>query len=341
MPVSVTKPSVKWLNYLETVPPACPHKPLPDKLKPRPKLLDIERTHPPSSTSLKACSARTTLTRSTNILSNFIANNVAQWLAADDARIIPEEDYIQPLLNEQAVAEVYFKTVLAPVKQALEMLLENLLKRDDLAKAGRTRCDHYLVLEHTDGIDKNDKADAPPKRIVWRDPTLFAKMLKERVEWESDFSRTKGEAPEYPCLVLCVIEEKKPNVIREEDFMPGYFTKAGTGDVGARNVLDFLPPVKKYSVDAQCRLVILTDYHTTLLLDVEEAGAEFDENTLSITKLDNKQPRVAVGRLSIPPRITLFSVAVKRLIDANLIKIEVQKEHSGKKVKINFHPSLN
>ncbi|KAJ6571035.1 hypothetical protein B0H10DRAFT_1964467 [Mycena sp. CBHHK59/15] len=194
-------------------------------------------------------------------------------------RIIPEEDYIQPLLNEQAVAyvppkllsvrqtlslnfrEVYFKTVLAPVKQALEMLLEKLLTRVDLAKAGyffnirpqqgspskdnRTRCDHYLVLEHKDGIDKNGDADAPHKIILWRDPQRFANMLKERVKWEADPSSNAGAAPEYPCLVLCMIEEKKPNVIREDDFVPEYVQNAIKRDAGARNVADFLPPVKK------------------------------------------------------------------------------------------------
>jgi hypothetical protein len=46
------------------------------------------------------------LTRSNQILTNFVANNVNLWLAADETRIIPEEDYIQPLLNEQAVAYV-------------------------------------------------------------------------------------------------------------------------------------------------------------------------------------------------------------------------------------------
>jgi hypothetical protein len=65
-----------------------------------------------------------------------------------------------------------------------------------------------LVLEHKDGIDKNGDADAPRKIILWRDPQRFAKMLKERVKWEADSSPTKGAAPEYPCLVLCVIEEK-------------------------------------------------------------------------------------------------------------------------------------
>jgi hypothetical protein len=59
-----------------------------------------------------------------------------------------------------------------------------------------------------------------------------------------------------------------------------------------------------------------------LLLDVEEAGAAFDEHTLTIRKLDDKIPKVAVSRLDNPPRLTLFSVAVKRLVDANLIKIE-------------------
>ncbi|KAJ7729633.1 hypothetical protein B0H14DRAFT_2640385 [Mycena olivaceomarginata] len=357
MPVSVTKPSIKWLEYLETIPPPCPHKPLPDNLKSKqpPRMLDIERTHSPSSSSLAACGAETALTRSNHILTKFVANNVNLWLAGDETRIIPEEDYYQPLLNEQAVAyvptkvlsvpqtlsvdfrEVYFKTVLAPVKQALEMLLKQLLTREDLTKAGyffnirqqqgsptkdnRTRCDHYLVLEHKDGIDKNGDADAPRKIVLWRDPQRFAKMLKERVKWEADPTPTTGAAPEYPSLVLCVIEEKKPNVIREDDFVPEYAQKAIKNDVGARNVSDFLPPVKKYSVDAQCKLVILTDYHTTLLLDVEEAGAIFDEHTLRITKVD-RRPKVAVGRLKNAPRLTLFSVAVKRLMDANLIKIE-------------------
>ena len=83
-----------------------------------------------------------------------------------------------------------------------------------------------------------------------------------------------------------------------------------------------LPPyTARYSVDAQCKLVILTDYHTTLLLDVEEAGAVFDEHTLRITKV-GRRPKVAVGRLKNAPRLTLFSVSVKRLVDAKLIKIE-------------------
>jgi hypothetical protein len=58
-----------------------------------------------------------------------------------------------------------------------------------------------------------------------------------------------------------------------------------------------------------------------LLLHVEEAGAVFDEHTLRITKVD-RRPKVAVGRLKNSPRLTLFSVAVKRLMGANLIKIE-------------------
>ncbi|KAJ7505696.1 hypothetical protein B0H11DRAFT_1904287 [Mycena galericulata] len=329
MPVSVDKPSVKWLEYLRTFPPPCPHIPLPDKFtKQRSHILDIERTHAPSSSSLKACDADTTLTRSTHILTKYVDNSVVLWLAADESRIIPEDDYIQPLLNEQAVAEVYFKTILAPVKQALEVLLEPLLARADLAKAGYIfnirpqQGSPTKVLEHKDGIDKDSKADAPPKRILWRDPTKFSEMLNERVKWESNTSPMKGAAPEYPRLVLCVIEEKKPNVIREDDFAPGYLIKATKGEAGACNVVDFLPPVKKYSVDAQCRLVILTDYHTTLLLDVEEAGAALDENTMSVKKLHDTTPKVVVGRLQNPPRLTLFAAAIKRLIDANLIKIE-------------------
>jgi hypothetical protein len=39
--------------------------------------------------------------------------------------------------------------------------------------------------------------------------------------------------------------DQKPNVIREDDFMPDYLSKAAKRDLGARNVIDFLPPVKK------------------------------------------------------------------------------------------------
>jgi hypothetical protein len=39
--------------------------------------------------------------------------------------------------------------------------------------------------------------------------------------------------------------DQKPNVIREDDFVPEYAQKAIKYDVGARNVADFLPPVKK------------------------------------------------------------------------------------------------
>ncbi|KAJ7199625.1 hypothetical protein GGX14DRAFT_401228 [Mycena pura] len=329
MPVSVNKPSVKWLDYLQTVPPDCPHKPPPNESAPPPKKhSDIERTHPPSSSSLRACDAATILTRSNTILTNFLANNVAQWLAADETRIIPEDDYIQPLLNEQAVAYgSVFHDCPGTGQASIGNAFRGTVDKRRSGKGGLFFLTFALNNLKRRRLKINDKADAPPKSVIWRDPTRFAEMLKERVKWESDTSRTTQKAPDYPCLVLCVIEEKngrdqKPNVIREEDFRSDYLDKANKGDAGARNVVDFLPPLKKYSVDAQCRLVILTDYHTTLLFDVQEAGAVFDEGAGTIRKLANKIPRVAVSRLEQPPRMTLFSVAVKRLVDAKLINIE-------------------
>ncbi|KAJ7070167.1 hypothetical protein C8F01DRAFT_546226 [Mycena amicta] len=218
MPTPVDKVPVTWLEFLEATPPACR----------RTSTEKPERTHAPSASSLATCGATTTLTFDNDIRSTLLADHTRDWLATQKIEIIPEEDYTQPLHNEQGVAELYVHTVLSRVKQALDILLADLLKHKDLAKAkycfnirpqqgsptrsNNTRCDHFLVLEHYDGIAEDTP---PPKSIIWRDPKKIAEMLQARVEWESDISDMKGEAPAYPCLVLCVVEEKAQRAARE------------------------------------------------------------------------------------------------------------------------------
>ncbi|KAJ6622193.1 hypothetical protein B0H10DRAFT_2014695 [Mycena sp. CBHHK59/15] len=338
MPIMPSKTAVKWLDYLESALPKCPHDPLPSPVskKKKKKTLTISRTHSPSSSSLAACGAATSLTQTNNILPRYLEGNIRAFFTENAPLIIPEDDYIQPLLNEQAVAEVFFKVVLAPVRDALQTLLAPLLKRADLAKArfffnirpqqpsatgDLTRCDHFLVLEHMDSIGPDDKIKAPPTDVFWQSPEEFADMLKARQQWEESHA-AQDPAPEYPRLVLGVIEEKKPNVLDIDEFTSDYPTKTTPG---AKNVADILPPVKKYSVDAQCPLVILTDYHVTLLLEVKEAGAKWNRSTEKIEPKTGVVPVIMVSALDTPPRITLFSMAVRRLVDAKVLKVSSSK----------------
>ncbi|KAJ7355720.1 hypothetical protein DFH08DRAFT_853302 [Mycena albidolilacea] len=337
MPIIPSKTPVKWLDYLESALPECPRDPIPGPIKKKKKTkLTIGRTHSPSSSSLAACGAATTLRQTNNILPRFLEGDIRTFFTENAPLIIPEDDYVQPLLNEQAVAEVYFKAVLVPVKDALQTLLAPLLKRADLAKAryffnirpqqpsatgDLTRCDHFLVLEHMDGIDPDDKIKAPPTDVFWQSPEEFTDMLKARQQWEQSHA-AQDPVPEYPRLVLGVIEEKKPNILDITEFQSTYHAKKTTG---AKNVADILPPVKKYSVDAQCPLVILTDYHVTLLLEVEEAGAQWDWSTKKIESKIGVVPVIKVCALDKPPRITLFSMAVRRLVDAKVLKVSSSK----------------
>ncbi|KAJ7844978.1 hypothetical protein B0H13DRAFT_2286257 [Mycena leptocephala] len=236
--------------------------------------------------------------------------------------------------------------VLVPVKDALQTLLKPLLERKDMAEPryffnirqqqysptkDSTRSDHFLVFEHRDGIDPEDKVTAPNKRVIWQSPKEFANMLQARVAWEvsnpNATAADRKKAPPYPRLVLGVIEEKKPDVVQESEFSHDY---ANQNSQGAKNVNAFLPQLKKYSIDAQCRLVILTDYLTTLLLDVQKAGARWDPIEETIKPIPGEVARVAVCRLDQKPRYALFSIAVRRLIDAGLITISLREDDKGK-----------
>ncbi|KAJ7891735.1 hypothetical protein B0H13DRAFT_1887052 [Mycena leptocephala] len=255
-------------------------------------------------------------------------------------KVWAEDDCTQPLYNEQAVAydfyapELYFKNVIAPTKQGLDTVLKPLLNRPDLKKAGyffnvspiswelaqiangqgkdRTRCDHYLVLEHMDKVTE-DPTWAPPKDIVWQSPDDFRRMLAERNDWDGD--EEDSEAPAYPRLVLAVIEEKKPNAIDPDAFKAGREKKRTTSE---KNVAKMLPQIKKYSVDAQCPLVVLTDYNNTMLLEVVNAGAKRTENGRGIVSTPDV-PVVKFSQMSDGPRFALFASAIKRLVEAGLL----------------------
>ncbi|KAJ7648187.1 hypothetical protein DFH06DRAFT_1135632 [Mycena polygramma] len=324
-------------------------------------ITDTQTTHPSSAASLLACDGPTSLkashhlvgqkTQSTDrdviVEGNYMQAGIDDFLNRAGT-VIAEDPYTQPLYNEQGVAyvastiffrystlscrELYFRAVLAPVQEALQTILKPLLERKDLAGPGyffnirqqqssatgdRTRCDHYLVLEHLDGISSGQReVIAPQKQIVWSFPATFASRLKARVEWENGNKLT--ERPDYPRLVLCVIEEKKPNVIVEEEFRDGFKNR---NTVGAKNVDKFLPQIKKYSVDAHCSMVLLTDYLHNMLLDIVVAGATFDEDQLKIVKVPDEVAIIHTDKLSHPPRYALFAAAIRRLVEADLIAI--------------------
>ncbi|KAJ7891449.1 hypothetical protein B0H13DRAFT_1887220 [Mycena leptocephala] len=341
MPVPIDSPHTTWLEYLNGKVPECPHT-LPGS---DPKL--IEQTHDAGKSSLAACGGKTQFTSSSQILSGVAGlDEVLKKAPA----IVAEEPYTQPLHNEQAVAEVFFKNILTPVGEALHTFLKQMFK-GDLEEVGyffnirpqqcsptgdRTRSDHYLVLEHMEGIAARE---APHKQMIWETPDEFKKMLAARRTWNK--SNLVGPPPKYPRLVLCVIEEEvglipavrayeltldgyhqQPHVIDPEEFTNGYVKRAqakdGTGTAAA-NVKKFLPQLKKYSIDAQCNLVILTDYTQILLLDVKEPGASFNSEKNKINN-NGKPAKVAVYRLTQPPRYVLFCTAIKRLMDAGCIK---------------------
>jgi hypothetical protein len=69
-----------------------------------------------------------------------------------------------------------------------------------------------------DGIDLTDKTTAPDRRVVWQSPKEFATMLQTRIAWERSHPNAttadRKNAPKYPRLVLCVIEEKVSRLLR-------------------------------------------------------------------------------------------------------------------------------
>ncbi|KAJ7441286.1 hypothetical protein B0H11DRAFT_2204826 [Mycena galericulata] len=331
MPSIANTPSTTWFSYMKDPMPPLPYRPVGDEIK-------TETTHPAGQSSMAACGAATTLKASRTIIPRELEGCIERFVKNSEP-IIAEKNYGQPLYNEQGVAEVYFKNVIVPVKEALDILLLQMLEKKELKQAGyffnirqqqsspsgdRTRSDHYLVLEHMDGVQElPDNSNAPQKqKIVWRTPKIFAKMFTERKEWEAAPTKT-GQAPEYPRMVLCIIEEKKPNVIVEKEFNANYESSTS---VGGKNVKNFLPQIKKYSVDAACPHVMLTDYLTTMLLYVKTPGATFNEVKKKIETTDDK-PEVWYSKLDVPPRYSLFSSAIQRLLEAELIR--VNKDKSG------------
>jgi hypothetical protein len=58
-----------------------------------------------------------------------------------------------------------------------------------------------------------------------------------------------------------------------------------------------------------------------LLLDVQKAGARWDPIEETIKPIPGEVARVAVCRLDQKPRYALFSIAVRRLIDAGMRKV--------------------
>jgi hypothetical protein len=62
-----------------------------------------------------------------------------------------------------------------------------------------------------------------------------------------------------------------------------------------------------------------------MLLDVQKPGARWDPVRETITAIPGELATVAVCRLDKKPRYTLFSTAVKRLMDAGLVNIRYEK----------------
>ncbi|KAJ6452309.1 hypothetical protein C8R47DRAFT_1258216 [Mycena vitilis] len=350
MPISPDSPTITWHKYL--IRPLLPCRYVySDNPKLTPDALDVplEATHKSSASAMFA--RDTTIETTGRIIDRYITR-LDKFLEDEKKEMMVEPDYTQTLYSEQAVAEVYFKNVLVPVKQALQELFNPALQREDLVGAkyffnirpqqmsstgDRSRCDHYLVLEHMDGVIPDRATHGPPKQVEWQKPEAFMAMLEARQKWEKTNAADKRNeiAPEYP-RVLCVIEEKKPHVIDPGAFTAAYCeTSTLKRSQAARNVKSILPQIKKYSVDAECNLILLTDYINTMILEVKEAGAELrtrDDPRFPGFKDNRKEPIVGVERLKDkPPRYLLFMAAAKRLNDVKLISVTADS-------RLNFPP---
>ncbi|KAJ6613183.1 hypothetical protein B0H10DRAFT_2192107 [Mycena sp. CBHHK59/15] len=301
MPALLTMKAKSWLDYLNQPLEPCRYK--------QSNYLEVPMgTHTAGKTTMLVCGLGTDLTASQAIIDRITTGHIDR-LIRTSGLIIPEDQHTQPLLNEQSVAEMYFSNVLVPVKSALDTMFAPLLEKAATTTDVFIWCDHYLVLEHLHKI--NGALVVPPLRITWQSPEEFKQALKLRVT-----SKPGQEVP-YLRLVLCVIEEKKPLVIVPKCFTPNYYLK---DEVGYNNVGEFLPQLKKYSIDGKCPLVVLTDYIHTMMLNVVEAGARYD-NEERIVRTDNVgRALVEYQRLDLPRRYVLFCAAVRRLEEAGLLK---------------------
>ncbi|KAJ7479457.1 hypothetical protein B0H11DRAFT_2233895 [Mycena galericulata] len=313
MPSLANTPSTTWLRYMTDPMPSLPYRPVGEEIK-------TETTHPAGQSSMAACGAATTLKASRTILPRGLEDSIERFVKNSEP-IIAEKNYGQPLYNEQGVAEVYFKNVIVPVKEALDILLDDISSTFANNRAPRpeivldptttsswniwTECKNYLTIQMR---RKNKELFGTHQRYSRR-------CLLIEKKWEAAPTKT-GKAPEYPRMVLCIIEEKKPNVIVEKEFNANYESSTS---VGGKNVKNFLPQIKKYSVDAACPHVMLTDYLTTMLLYVKTPGATFNEVKKKIETTDDK-PEVWYSKLDVPPRYSLFSSAIQRLLEAELIR---------------------
>ncbi|KAJ6616325.1 hypothetical protein B0H10DRAFT_1949176 [Mycena sp. CBHHK59/15] len=92
----------------------------------------------------------------------------------------------------------------------------------------------------------------------------------------------------------------------------------GWDQVPGRNFGKFLPQIKKYSLDAQCPLILLTDYVNTTCLKVKESGTDYNKADRKLMKNDKKAKVLCHERQNPHPHHVLFSIAIMRLIDAGL-----------------------
>ncbi|KAJ7182421.1 hypothetical protein C8R43DRAFT_940578 [Mycena crocata] len=332
MPVWTTEEPTTWSDYMALEPPPCPYKPLGTTT------LNIPDTHEAGASSLAACSAPTLIKKSQTMFHRDLLTAMRILLNRSE-EIIVQKDHIQPLFNEQAVAEVYFTNVISPVMDALtKVLLPILMGSAELSEAkyffnvrpqqvsssggqqtiDRTRCDHFLVFEHMEGVPAGPD-NAPPKDIKWQSMDEFRVALEARKKWNADYPNRDGpDKPAYPRLVLCIIEEKKPNVVIEAAFIADYDSTTSQRNVpGCKNLKKILPQIKKYSVDASCDMVLLTDYLTTMVLKIKNAGAGWENG--AIVRKPRETPEIHFYCLNHPPRESLLTCALARLKDAKLI----------------------
>ncbi|KAK0439226.1 hypothetical protein EV421DRAFT_1906221 [Armillaria borealis] len=256
--------------------------------------------------------------------------------------VTPLRDNVQPLYNEQAVAEALYHAVLVPVCHTLNDMIqsENALNtkiarflrrtkyrvviRAQQVEEDKSRVDHLIVLESYSGVDRK----APTKKATWSGVQDFHARITELLQMsEEDLMKRmedKTFIEELPRMVLAIIEEKKAHTINVAHWESILIEETAMDvdpetdiDVKPSNLTKMSVQLRKYSWITRCPYTVLADYINVIPVYVEQCSIKMGDSgpigTDETARLWWDKEAVILG-----PRYKVFAVALMCLLDAQV-----------------------
>ncbi|KAH8798021.1 hypothetical protein DL96DRAFT_1639711 [Flagelloscypha sp. PMI_526] len=265
---------------------------------------------------------------------------------------------------------IYLAPFLIKLNQTLQGVFTTVLEysiqvRHECPTATGGRSDILITLEYSRGgkipemfyfLNENDNKDNNAGLVHWASAERFGTRLltiynnvkawKEeaaplagnmtldgRFKYEELQRKIEKATQSLPCLVLHIIEDKKPAVIDTAAFQNPHVQDPQVSAKAYENVTKILPQLKRYALEYSCPWITLSDYFNYLTFLINPDAVEVSMKVIARNtnkgirrevEFQNK-PALALGAIHLAnrllglPRLQIFFAVIARLSTAGVI----------------------